>query len=119
MHHFDSMGTALQSRNAPLPYSLNGFWICAQCRPAEEVAGDFFAITAREPGRLAVVIGDACGRGRAGAALLPEILPKVRELLRLGVEPARLLSALNEAAARTLPIDRFITAAALELDSEL
>jgi len=50
---------------------------------------------------------------------LPEILPSVRKLLSAGVRPGRLLTELNRIAAQSLPYDRFITAAALELDAEV
>lgn len=93
--------------------------MAAECRPADELAGDFYLVTARAAGRLIVVIGDACGRGRDGAALLPAIVPRARQLAASVLPPARLLGELNRVAAAALPIDRFVTAAALELDSEL
>jgi serine phosphatase RsbU (regulator of sigma subunit) len=98
---------------------VEGFRVAAECRPAEEVAGDFYIVTAHAPGRVAVVIGDACGRGRLGAALLPDVLPRLRQLARAGVRPGRLLTELNRTVARAIPEDRFITAAALVLDSRV
>jgi serine phosphatase RsbU (regulator of sigma subunit) len=73
-------------------------------------------LTPRSPGRLGVVIGDACGRGAEGAALLALILPKVDELTRAGATPANLLAELNHTGMTELAQDRFVTAIALELD---
>ncbi|MBK8996572.1 MAG: serine/threonine-protein phosphatase [Myxococcales bacterium] len=109
----------IKSRITSLPWSSDGFRVAAECRPADELAGDFYLVTARGSGRLMVVIGDACGRGRDGAALLPGIVPRARQLAASSASPAHLLTELNRTAAAALPIDRFVTAAALELDREL
>jgi phosphoserine phosphatase RsbU/P len=109
----------IKSRIASIPWNSDGFRVAAECRPAEELAGDFYIVARRGPGRLLVLIGDACGRGRDGAALLPGILPRARHLASSDVNPAHLLLALNRTAAAVLPIDRFVTAAALEFDREL
>lgn len=114
-------GMRLQSETAGtlIPWALNGFCIAAECRPAGWIGGDFYVISARERARLAFIVGDACGRGSEGAALLPELLPRARELIRSEARPSRILTELNWNAARILPIDRFVTAAALELDADL
>jgi serine phosphatase RsbU (regulator of sigma subunit) len=91
----------------------------AESRSAGGVCGgDFYAFAPRAPTRLAVVIGDACGRGPDGARLLPLVLPNVEKLLRTGESPGQLLEALNRTLVGVLPGDRFVTAAALELDTE-
>ena len=79
--------------------------------------GDFYTFALRAPTRLAVVIGDACGRGRDGAELVPLVLPAVDSLLPTEASPGRLLSEVNRALCGTVPKDRFITAAAFELDA--
>ena len=81
-----------------------------------EEGGDFYAFALREPGRLAVVIGDACGRGTSAAKLLPRVLPSVHELLRSEASPSRLLTEVNRRVVRDMPIDRFVTTGAFELD---
>lgn len=80
-------------------------------------SGDFYTFALRAPTRLAVVIGDACGRGVVGAELVPRVLPLVDELLVSETSPAELLSTVNRALAGSVPRDRFITAAAFELDA--
>jgi sigma-B regulation protein RsbU (phosphoserine phosphatase) len=82
-----------------------------------EVGGDFYAFLLRDPNRLAVVIGDACGRGREGATLLPHVLPLLDQLSSSVSRPSLLLQALNDELAGRLPSDRFVTGAVLELDA--
>ena len=50
--------------------------------------------------------------------MLHALVPKLAQLLGSVGSPARTLSILNACAARVLPIDRFVTAAVLELDAE-
>jgi serine phosphatase RsbU (regulator of sigma subunit) len=78
--------------------------------------GDFHVFALRDPRRLAVVIGDACGHGPSAERLLPCIVPSIRTLLHSEAPPSRLLTEVNRLAARNLPLDRFVTAAAFELD---
>jgi serine phosphatase RsbU (regulator of sigma subunit) len=83
------------------------------------VGGDFYAFLLRDPKRLAVVIGDACGRGPEGATLLPHVLPLLIQLASSISRPRLLLEALNRELAGRLPTDRFVTGAVLELDAEI
>jgi serine phosphatase RsbU (regulator of sigma subunit) len=90
----------------------------AESRTAGGVkGGDFYTFALRAPTRLAVVIGDVCGRGPAGAALVPFVLPIVDSLLLSEVPPGRLLAEVNRALVGKIPSDRFVTAAAFELDA--
>lgn len=73
----------------------------------------------RGPKRLAVVIGDACGRGSEGARLVPFVLEPLAELAAGMTRPGQLLEALNRRVIGRLGSDRFVTGAALELDAEL
>ena len=79
--------------------------------------GDFYTFALRAPTRLAVVIGDACGRGRDGAELVPLVLPVVDALLPTEASPAQLLCEVNRTLYGSVAKDRFITAAAFELDA--
>jgi serine phosphatase RsbU (regulator of sigma subunit) len=83
---------------------------------SSEVGGDFVVFALREPRRLAVVIGDACGHGPSAARLLPMVLPSVHAFLRSNAPPSRLLVEVNRESIRDMPLDRFVTAAAFELD---
>jgi len=81
--------------------------------------GDFYTFALRAPTRLAVVIGDACGRGADGAALVPLVLPNVDALLPTEASPSRLLSEVNRRLVGRVPEDRFVTAAAFEFDASI
>jgi serine phosphatase RsbU (regulator of sigma subunit) len=100
-------------------WQLGTFRMLADSRCAGgDVGGDFYAFLLRDPKRLAVVIGDACGRGREGATLLPHVLPLLDQLSSSLSRPSLLLQALNRELAGRLPSDRFVTGAVLELDAE-
>jgi serine phosphatase RsbU (regulator of sigma subunit) len=79
--------------------------------------GDFYAFGLRAPKRLAVVIGDACGRGEEAARLLPSVLERLSGLTDRMVSPLELLGELNRRLVAELPADRFVTGAALEVDA--
>ena len=109
----------VQSNPPPgILWEFGGFRMLAESRSAGGLrSGDFYTFALRAPTRLAVVIGDACGRGAVGAELLPQVLRAVDALLVTDVSPAELLSEVNRALGDRVPKDRFITAAAFELDS--
>ena len=100
-------------------WELGVFRIHAESRCAGGgVGGDFCAFRLRGPKRLAVVIGDACGRGPEGARLLPHVLPVLEDLSSSLSGPGQLLEAMNRQLAGRLASDRFVTGAVLELDAE-
>lgn len=108
----------LENGSLLTPWEQSGFHVSAERRGADGArGGDFYTLAVRGPGRIGVVIGDACGRGADGEAQLAPILPKVCELALSGLSPARLLSELNRTVVAELPLDRFVTAAAFELDA--
>ena len=109
---------ALDSNLEPgIPWERLGLRMLAETRfGAGHTGGDFHVFALRDPKRLAVVIGDACGHGPSAARLLPCIVPSIRTLLHSDAPPSRLLTEVNRLAVRNLPLDRFVTAAAFELD---
>jgi sigma-B regulation protein RsbU (phosphoserine phosphatase) len=110
---------AVQSNPPPgIFWEFGGFRMLAESRTAGGLrGGDFYTFALRAPTRLAVVIGDACGRGPDGAALVPSVLPIVDALLVSEAPPSQLLREVNRALVGKLPEDRFVTAAAFELDA--
>jgi sigma-B regulation protein RsbU (phosphoserine phosphatase) len=107
----------LRATVASTARDLCGFRVWGERRGASGArGGDFYTLAVHAPGRIGVVIGDACGSGPEGEAQLAPVLPKVCELARSGVSPAKLLTELNRIVALELPIDKFVTAVALELD---
>jgi serine phosphatase RsbU (regulator of sigma subunit) len=112
---------AVQSNPPPgILWEFGGFRMLAESRSEAGIrGGDFYTFALRAPTRLAVVIGDACGRGRDGAELLPLVLPTIDALLVSGASPSRLLSEVNRTLVGSMPSDRFVTAAAFELDASV
>jgi phosphoserine phosphatase RsbU/P len=114
----DALATRdLRNVLAPVHVARSDYKIAAMSRPAEEVGGDFFVLVPRENG-MCVVIGDVCGAGLNAAQIAARIQPHVYTLAHLVNDPGALLMALNRVAGRLVPQDRFITAAAVELDGE-
>lgn len=105
--------------NPPLrpAWDLGAFRVLAERRSADgDAGGDFFAFRLRGPKRLAVVIGDACGRGQEAANLLPGVLERLRTAAGDVARPSQLLGYLNRGLTEEISSDRFITGAALEID---
>jgi two-component system, chemotaxis family, sensor kinase Cph1 len=63
-----------------------------------------------------VVIGDACGHGAEGARLVSRLLPDILRLAAPGTGPGRLLGTFNRRVAASMPVDRFVTTTAVEID---
>lgn len=100
-------------------WELGGFRVLAETRSASgPVSGDFFVCQLRGPKRLAVVIGDACGRGTEAAKLLPSVLPALEQLVTSISGPSQLLQQLNQRLGGRMSNDCFVTAAAFEIDAE-
>ncbi|MFI9613624.1 PP2C family protein-serine/threonine phosphatase [Streptomyces sp. NPDC052023] len=91
-------------------------WPAAALHAAYEVAdasldvgGDFYDAVVDRDGRLALVIGDVCGRGAEAAAMTGLARHTLRTLLEDSTPPARALDRLN-AALRGQSASRFVTA---------
>src|SRR5439155_20055672 len=66
-------------------------------RPSE-VGGDWFDVIELPGHRTALVVGDVMGRGLRAAVAMGELRSAVRTLALLDLEPAEVLSALDEIA---------------------
>ncbi|ANW18337.1 SpoIIE family protein phosphatase [Streptomyces clavuligerus] len=65
---------------------------------ATEVGGDWFDVIELPGHRTALVVGDVMGRGLRAAVAMGELRTAVRTLALLDMEPAEVLSALDEVA---------------------
>ncbi len=117
MHRF-SCSSGYQNGITITPSGLSGFHVSAERRGAGGTfGGDFYTLAMRAPGHIGVVIGDASGRASDAETQLSRIFPKVCELAVSGLSPARLLAELNRTVGVELGLDRFVTAAAFEIDT--
>ncbi|MEO3975059.1 GAF domain-containing SpoIIE family protein phosphatase [Streptomyces sp. CAU 1734] len=74
-----------------------------------DVGGDFYDAVSGPDGRVALLIGDVCGRGAEAAALTGLARHTLRTLLEDGSPPAHTLARLNQALHRE-KAGRFVTA---------
>ncbi|MCX4746971.1 SpoIIE family protein phosphatase [Kitasatospora sp. NBC_01287] len=79
----------------------SGLEIACRYRPSNnntEVGGDWFDVIALPGNRTALVIGDVMGRGLRAAVAMGQLRTAVRTLAMLDLEPAEVLSSLDEIA---------------------
>ncbi|WP_083974818.1 SpoIIE family protein phosphatase [Kitasatospora mediocidica] len=79
----------------------SGLEIACRYRPSNnntEVGGDWFDVIALPGNRTALVIGDVMGRGLRAAVAMGQLRTAVRTLAMLDLEPAEVLTALDEIA---------------------
>src|SRR5215213_2438221 len=100
--------------------TLEGWQINPYYRPAREVGGDFYDFHLLSDGRLAVVVGDATGKG-VPAAL---VMSTTCGMLQLAAQapdsssPGEILSRVNEALFARIPANMFVTCFYAIFDSE-
>jgi sigma-B regulation protein RsbU (phosphoserine phosphatase) len=83
--------------------------IAAQWKPASTFGGDLYDVTPLEEGRLAISIGDVCGKGLPAALLMANVQATVRAFAALEPSPARLVARVNHDLARHTTLRRFVT----------
>ena len=98
--------------------SGRGFEVCARSRPAREVGGDFFDIMQLDNGCVAVVIGDASGKGVAAALFMSMAMTMIRDGLTSGKDPADVLNHANRNLCESNPEGMFITVFACVFNPE-
>ncbi len=79
----------------------SGLEIACRYRPSNnntEVGGDWFDVIALPGNRTALVIGDVMGRGLRAAVAMGQLRTAVRTLAMLDLDPAEVLTALDEIA---------------------
>ena len=92
------------------------FSACGFSRPARSVGGDFYDVVQLEDGRIAIVVGDAAGKGIAAALFMSVVKTIIRDGLLAGFGPAKALSNANGRIASSNPEGMFVTAFACILD---
>ncbi len=107
----------LQKRFLPrsLP-KLPGWSFAAECSPALNVGGDFFAFLDLPDGRLGVAIGDVSGKGVSAALCMARVMSDLRYRAGGESEPRRILERVNHALFEDLEEGMFVTVVFLALD---
>ena len=104
------IATKIQAANLPTKgiknenYTVNGY-----SKPAKEVGGDFFDYYKLDEEHLAIVIGDASGKGVPAAILAMISQVMIKQLLKHNQDPSRVLYLLNNQLSENNPESMFIT----------
>ena len=104
------IATRIQAANLPTEaiinddYTVNGY-----SQPAKEVGGDFFDYYQLDDDNLAIVIGDASGKGVPAAilAMITQVL--IKQLIKSEVNPSKVLYALNNQICENNSESMFLT----------
>ena len=80
------------------------------CRQARVLGGDCYDFTPLAEDRVALVVGDASGKGLSAALMIANVQSSLRTAaLFTGDDPATLLKVVNHQAYSSLPDDRYTT----------
>jgi len=78
-------------------------------RPAREVGGDFYDYFRLDAHRLALVVGDVCGKGMPASLFMSAVMTTLRIAARETVDPAQILSRANALLGRDNAASMFAT----------
>jgi serine phosphatase RsbU (regulator of sigma subunit) len=91
------------------------FAIAGWNQQAREVGGDFYGYWELSPTRIAIVVGDATGKGITAALLAAQTLSALRSLADAPHDPATVLACANRALSRQFRRERYFATAVLVL----
>jgi serine phosphatase RsbU (regulator of sigma subunit) len=96
--------------------AVRGWHLTAHYAPARQVGGDFYDYFDMPAGGLALVIGDAAGKGIPAALLMATTRSTVRAAARHAGSPGQVLGAVNDLLCRDMPASMFVTCLFAVLD---
>lgn len=104
------IATRIQAANLPTEAITNDKYIVnGYSNPAKEVGGDFFDYFELDDEHLAIVIGDASGKGVPAAILAMITQVMIKQLIKHNQDPARILYLLNNQLCENNSESMFIT----------
>jgi phosphoserine phosphatase RsbU/P len=86
-----------------------GLRVNGACRPAGTIGGDYYDHFTMPDGRLALALGDVCGKGPAAALLMCSLRAALRAHAEHGLPPDRIIERVNRSLLRDTPSGRFAT----------
>lgn len=102
---------AVQRWILPQRHQCVGAFTCiGESRPGRFVGGDFFDLIDLGEERLAITLGDVCGKGVAAGVLMTATQGFLHAALREHGDVERAVSAANRFVAARTPDERFVTA---------
>jgi phosphoserine phosphatase RsbU/P len=87
-------------------------------KPAREVGGDFYDAVAIDRSRLAVAVGDVCGKGMPAALFMVRVVTVLRMILSQDDNPANILPALNRQLCTANDDFMFVTVSIVIIDTD-
>jgi sigma-B regulation protein RsbU (phosphoserine phosphatase) len=109
----DELEVARELQTELLPHDLPevpGYVFAHSYRTANEVGGDFYALTPLPDGRLALMVADASGHGMAAGLVMAIANATLRTAIDLDPSPERVLAMLNRTLCRTGTTRTFMSA---------
>ena len=107
----------LQLESLPSVFPVSpAFEMHAAMWPAKEVGGDFYDVVTLADGSVALMVGDASGKGVAAAIFVAMTRSLLRAAITRGATPAEALAQANDALAADNPTLMFATAFVAVLD---
>ncbi len=104
------IATRIQAANLPTEAIENDHYIVdGYSKPAKEVGGDFFDYYELDDEHLAIVIGDASGKGVPAAILSMITQVMIKQMLKHNQDPSRILYLLNNQLCENNTESMFIT----------
>ena len=103
---------ARRIQQASLPKEVptpEGWEISPHYQPAREVGGDFYDFFELEGGQLALVVGDATGKGMPAALVMATTCGMLRAVAQSSNSPGEVLRRVNEALSVRIPPNMFVT----------
>lgn len=104
------IATRIQAANLPTKPLVNDHYIVnGYSKPAKEVGGDFFDYYELDNDNLAIIIGDASGKGVPAAILAMITQVVTKQLLKDNHDPSKILNLLNNQLCENNTESMFIT----------
>ena len=91
--------------------------VAARTLPARFVSGDFYDFIGIDADRVAMVVGDVSGKGVSAALLMARVVSDLRYAFAREQDPARVLTAVNDALITHVRQGMFATACCLVVDA--
>lgn len=89
--------------------ACGGLHFVGACRPAGAVGGDYYDHFPLPDGRVAIALGDVCGKGPAAALLMCSLRAALRAHAEHGLPPDQVIERVNRSLLRDTPVGRFAT----------
>jgi phosphoserine phosphatase RsbU/P len=104
------MARNIQKRLMPqvIPH-VQGFDIVGECRPCNEVAGDYFDIINLDDGNSVIVVADVSGKGAGAAMIMANLQASIRLGIHLSDKLTDFVARINELIFQNTSSYEFIT----------